>query len=154
MRAPRSIIGIGVHLRVHNSAPDGATRAVSSCSQRGSCKFTGALSEWSREWGGELRLRRPSRACGVAVECSIASMLKDRATQSVGPAVLQNDGFACTGVKSPMCENSDNMALLNPSLMFNAFRARCTKRANSDCATAKFRGVRARVCYHSPSKVT
>ena len=104
--------------------------------------------------GGELRLRRPSRACGVAVECSIASMLKDRATQSVGPAVLQNDGFACTGVKSPMCENSDNMALLNPSLMFNAFRARCTKRADSDCATANFGGARARVRNDSPSKVT
>ena len=104
--------------------------------------------------GGELRLRRPSRACGVAVECSIASMLKDRATQSVGPAVLQNDGFACTGVKSPMCENSDNMALLNPILMFNAFRARCTKRADSDCATANFGGARARVRNDSPSKVT
>jgi hypothetical protein len=68
--------------------------------------------------------------------------------------VLQNDGFACTGVKSPMCENSDNMALLSPSLMFNAFRARCTKRRNSDCAMAKFKGARARVCNDSPSKVT
>jgi hypothetical protein len=154
LRAPRCKFGFGCHLRGGNGASDGATQAISSCSQRWTSKFTGALRGRSRRASRELRLHRPSRACGGAVGDRVACASQDHATSRTERSTSQNVAFGRARVKTRTCQNTDNMALLGPSLMLHASRARCTKRANSDCATAKLRGARARVCYHSPSKVT
>ena len=154
LRAPRCMFGFGCHLRGGSGVSNGATPAISSCSQRWTCKFTGALRGRSRRARRELRLHRPSRACGGAVGDRVACASQDHATSRRWRSTSQNVTFGRARVKTRTCQNTDNMALLGPSLMLHASRARCTKRANSDCATAKFGRARARVCNDSPSKVT
>ena len=66
---------------------------------------------------------------------------------------LKNTAFGSARVKTRKCQYSGNMALRGPSSMLHASRARCTERANSDHATAKFGSSGALECNDSCRKV-
>ena len=104
---------------------------------------------------------RAARAGSRWTAPSIAWVLKDRATQSFGPVVLQNDGFACTGVKSPMsCAMCENAAIGHGVAQSELDVERLSRKMHKvrklglrNGQVSKFGGARARVCNDSPSKV-
>ena len=154
MCPPWTLISTECHPRGRTTVSDCAMRAWSSCSQHWTRRSQWRRRVEKRSTRLHWRLHRLSCVCGSVVDNSVAPALKDCATSRTGRSALQNVTFECARVKTRKCKSSDNLALRGPSLMLYASRARCAKLANSDCATAKFRGARTRVCYHSPSKVT
>ena len=124
MRPPLTLISTECHPRGRISVSDGATRALSSCSQRCNSKFTVALRMWKPPRKTGVALCRLSRVCRSAMDNSVAFVLQDCATSRSGRSALQNVTFGRVSVKSRKYKSGDNLALLGPSLMFHAFCAR------------------------------